>query len=58
MFFDTIVVCSVTGSTQAGMIAGFAGQERAARMIGIDGSAQARRRRASRSPGSRAPPPS
>src|SRR6478736_1327459 len=28
VFFDTIVVCSVTGSTQAGMIAGFAGQER------------------------------
>ena len=25
--FDTIVVCSVTGSTQAGMIAGFAAQE-------------------------------
>ena len=24
VFFDTIVVCSVTGSTQAGMIAGFA----------------------------------
>src|SRR6478672_11150891 len=27
VFFDTVVVCSVTGSTQAGMIAGFAGQE-------------------------------
>ena len=27
LFFDTVVVCSVTGSTQAGMIAGFAGQE-------------------------------
>ena len=26
VFFDTIVVCSVTGSTQAGMIAGFAAQ--------------------------------
>ena len=24
VFFDTIIVCSVTGSTQAGMIAGFA----------------------------------
>ena len=24
VFFDTVVVCSVTGSTQAGMIAGFA----------------------------------
>jgi 1-aminocyclopropane-1-carboxylate deaminase len=39
VFFDTIVVCSVTGSTQAGMIAGFAGQERARRVLGIDGSA-------------------
>ena len=28
VFFDTIVVCSVTGSTQAGMVAGFAAQER------------------------------
>src|SRR5690349_17665416 len=28
VFFDTVVVCSVTGSTQAGMVAGFAGQER------------------------------
>jgi 1-aminocyclopropane-1-carboxylate deaminase len=40
VFFDTIVVCSVTGSTQAGMIAGFAGQERPRRVIGIDGSAK------------------
>jgi 1-aminocyclopropane-1-carboxylate deaminase len=40
VFFDTIVVCSVTGSTQAGMIAGFAGQERARRVLGIDGSAR------------------
>jgi 1-aminocyclopropane-1-carboxylate deaminase len=39
VFFDTIVVCSVTGSTQAGMIAGFAAQERDRRVIGIDGSA-------------------
>ena len=38
-FFDTIVVCSVTGSTQAGMIAGFAGQERPRAVLGIDGSA-------------------
>ena len=41
--FDTIVVCTVTGSTHAGMIAGFAaladltGQRR--RVIGIDASA-------------------
>ncbi|MEA2674904.1 MAG: 1-aminocyclopropane-carboxylate deaminase [Chloroflexota bacterium] len=47
VFFDTIIVCSVTGSTQAGMIAGFAdgpghaaGQGRARRILGIDGSAK------------------
>lgn len=40
VFFDTIVVCAVTGSTQAGMIAGFAGQERMRRIIGIDASAK------------------
>jgi 1-aminocyclopropane-1-carboxylate deaminase len=40
VFFDTIVVCSVTGSTQAGMIAGFAGQDRPRRVLGIDGSAE------------------
>jgi 1-aminocyclopropane-1-carboxylate deaminase len=40
IFFDTIVVCSVTGSTQAGMIAGFAAQEVERRVIGIDGSAK------------------
>ncbi len=39
VFFDTIVVCSVTGSTQAGMIAGFAAQERPRRVLGIDASA-------------------
>jgi 1-aminocyclopropane-1-carboxylate deaminase len=38
-FFDTIVVCSVTGSTQAGMIAGFAAQEEPRSVLGIDGSA-------------------
>ncbi len=37
--FDTIVVCSVTGSTQAGMIAGFAAHEQARRVLGIDASA-------------------
>jgi 1-aminocyclopropane-1-carboxylate deaminase len=42
VFFDTIVVCSVTGSTQAGMIAGFAalGDDRPRRVLGIDGSAK------------------
>ncbi len=39
VFFDTIIVCSVTGSTHAGMIAGFAGQDRPRRVIGIDASA-------------------
>src|SRR4051812_35025005 len=39
VFFDTVVVCSVTGSTQAGMIAGFAAQETARSVLGIDGSA-------------------
>ncbi len=37
--FDTIIVCSVTGSTQAGMVVGFAADGRADRVIGIDGSA-------------------
>jgi 1-aminocyclopropane-1-carboxylate deaminase len=40
IFFDTIVVCTVTGSTQAGMIAGFAGQPRPRRVLGIDASAK------------------
>jgi 1-aminocyclopropane-1-carboxylate deaminase len=40
VFFDTIIVCSVTGSTHAGMIAGFAGQNRPRRVLGIDGSAK------------------
>ena len=39
VFFDTIVVCTVTGSTHAGMIAGFAGQDRPRRVLGIDASA-------------------
>jgi len=38
-FFDTVIVCSVTGSTQAGMIAGFALQERRRDVLGIDASA-------------------
>src|SRR3954447_7142664 len=40
VFFDTIVVCSVTGSTQAGMIAGFASQKSERRVVGVDGSAR------------------
>jgi 1-aminocyclopropane-1-carboxylate deaminase len=39
VLFDTIVVCSVTGSTQAGMIAGFAAQDAPRSVLGIDGSA-------------------
>jgi len=40
VFFDTVIVCSVTGSTQAGMIAGFADRARERRIIGIDASAK------------------
>jgi 1-aminocyclopropane-1-carboxylate deaminase len=44
VFFDTVVVCTVTGSTHAGMIAGFAalqegGDGRPRRVLGIDASA-------------------
>ena len=40
VFFDHIVVCTVTGSTHAGMIAGFALEDRDdRRVIGIDASA-------------------
>ncbi len=43
VFFDTVVVCTVTGSTHAGMIAGFAALEdaggRPRRVLGIDASA-------------------
>ncbi|MGL5811665.1 MAG: 1-aminocyclopropane-1-carboxylate deaminase [Nocardioides sp.] len=53
VFFDTVVVCAVTGSTQAGMIAGFAVLEDAAptagrrprRVLGIDASATPERTR-------------
>jgi 1-aminocyclopropane-1-carboxylate deaminase len=44
VFFDTVVVCSVTGSTQAGMVAGFAAVAgaggRPRRVLGIDASAK------------------
>jgi 1-aminocyclopropane-1-carboxylate deaminase len=43
VFFDTVIVCSVTGSTQAGMVAGFAALQqdgsRPRRVLGIDASA-------------------
>ena len=49
VFFDTIVVCTVTGSTHAGMVAGFAALEdaggRPRRVIGIDASATIQRTR-------------
>ncbi|WP_330647262.1 1-aminocyclopropane-1-carboxylate deaminase [Thioclava sp. FTW29] len=44
--FDYIIVCVVTGSTQAGMIVGFAAQNRAERVIGIDASATPQQTRA------------
>ncbi|KZE88896.1 1-aminocyclopropane-1-carboxylate deaminase [Microbacterium sp. TNHR37B] len=46
VFFDTVIVCTVTGSTHAGMIAGFAALEELTgvrrRIIGIDASATLR----------------
>lgn len=49
VFFDTIIVCTVTGSTHAGMIAGFAALEEATgvrrRVLGIDASATLRKTR-------------
>ncbi len=40
VFFDHVIVCTVTGSTHAGMIAGFALEDRGdRRVIGIDASA-------------------
>lgn len=43
VYFDTIIVCTVTGSTHAGMIAGFAALEEQTgvrrRVLGIDASA-------------------
>ena len=43
--FDYIVVCSVTGSTQAGMVVGFAADGRADRVIGVDASAEPQKTR-------------
>ena len=40
LFFDHVIVCTVTGSTHAGMIAGFALEDRPDRhVVGIDASA-------------------
>jgi 1-aminocyclopropane-1-carboxylate deaminase len=41
VFFDTVVTATCTGSTQAGMVVGFAAQERKRRLIGIDTAADA-----------------
>ena len=50
VFFDTIIVCTVTGSTHAGMIAGFAALEEITgvkrRVLGIDASATLEKTRA------------
>jgi 1-aminocyclopropane-1-carboxylate deaminase len=43
--FDYIIVCVVTGSTQGGMVVGFAAQNRAERVIGIDASGTIERTR-------------
>ncbi len=39
VFFDTVIVCSVTGSTQGGMVAGVA-KNKKRRILGIDASAK------------------
>lgn len=44
--FDYIIVCVVTGSTQAGMIVGFKPDGRASRVIGIDASGTLQQTRA------------
>ena len=45
VFFDHVIVCTVTGSTHAGMIAGFALEDRSdRRVIGIDASKTSSRR--------------
>ena len=44
--FDYVVVCTVTGSTHAGMVVGFAADGRARNVIGIDASATPEQTRA------------
>lgn len=44
--FNYVIVCVVTGSTQAGMIVGFAADGRADRVIGIDASGTLKQTRA------------
>ena len=60
VFFDTILVCSVTGSTQAGMVAGFAALSPPTAGRGASSASTRRpsqRRPASRSAASRSRPP-
>src|SRR5256885_6868153 len=45
VFFDTVITCSVTGSTQAGMIAGFALQDAERKVLGTGGSTTGWRKR-------------
>ncbi len=40
IFFDVVVTATCTGSTQAGMVVGFAAQDRRRRLIGIDTAAK------------------
>ena len=54
VFFDTIIVCTVTGSTHAGMIAGFAALQRKRRVVPEGSSASTRPRRSTR-PANRLP---
>ncbi len=44
--FDTVVMATCTGSTQAGMLVGFSAQQRPRRLIGIDTAANAEMTRA------------
>ncbi len=44
--FDYVIVCTVTGSTHAGMLVGFAADGRADRVIGIDASGTLEKTRA------------
>jgi 1-aminocyclopropane-1-carboxylate deaminase len=46
VFFDTVVTATCTGSTQAGMVVGFCGQDHRRRLIGIDTAANAEMTRA------------
>lgn len=40
IFFDTIIVATCTGSTQAGMVTGFKAQDKRRRIVGIDTAAR------------------